>query len=72
MKTYIVTYYTNYGEYVWVICAENKEKLNETIKHYQNNDIKWGGYTHGIGDYFDIQEIDNTKEGVLFIGGGDG
>lgn len=55
MKTFIVTFTTNYGLGVAIINAENYDKALDIA--YAHPSV-WAG--------FDIEEVDNTKSGVIF------
>lgn len=60
MKTYIVTSYTNYGQYVHLINAYNIEDVRSVA---DKCDTIWSGY--------DVEELDTETYGIIFVGGGE-
>lgn len=61
MKTYIVKSFTNYGEVVHIVNAENLDDLSTIVSA---DDTIW--------DNPNIEELDMSVHGVVAIGGGDG
>lgn len=59
MKVFVITYMTNFGEYVEVITALSKESAEKYISKYAKN---WG---------YNIEELDLSKEGNIIECGGD-
>jgi hypothetical protein len=53
MKTYIVTWSTNYGDTCCIVRAKSEEIVHKRVKK-----IAWEGYT--------IDELDLTKTGIIF------
>lgn len=60
MKTFVITSYTNYGQVIDIVNANNLEEANNIAN--QDKTI-WKG--------FDIEELDTTTLGNVFTGGGD-
>ena len=60
MKTYIVRSYTNYGEVVHIINADDEKDAGDMAKEY------------GAWDDCDVEEIDTATRGLSCVGGGDG
>lgn len=60
MKLFAVTSYTNYGETITIIAAENEEEARAFVDK-----------DYGVWQDYDIEEINTTKKGKVFSGGGD-
>jgi hypothetical protein len=60
MKTYAITSHTDYGDVILIINADDIHNVRQVA---DDNDCVWVGYN--------VEEIDTTKKGVVFIGGGD-
>jgi hypothetical protein len=60
MKTFITKSWTNYGEVVHIVNAENEDLAGTLAEE------------HGAWDGYEIEELDTTKEGLVGIYGGDG
>lgn len=59
MKVFVITFRTNYGEFVEVITAKSRETVE---KHISKSAKDWG---------YDIDELDLSKEGNIIECGGD-
>ena len=55
MKTYTVSWYTNYGLSVMVINASSKEGVEKIVEE----EVAWDGY--------EIDELDTTSKGMVFL-----
>lgn len=60
MKIFAIKSYTNYGEMVILIVAEDEAEARAIA---DKNEYVWEGY--------DIAEVDTTTKGVVFMGGGE-
>lgn len=60
MRMYAIKSWTNYGETVMLVNAENIEEVNKIVK---NDGRVW--------DDHEIEEVDTKTLGIVFFGGGD-
>ena len=61
LKTYLLRSFTNYGEVVHVVNAENEDEVRKVALNHPG---VWEGYS--------IEELNTVTKGIVAVAGGDG